>query len=198
VASRKTAKAITRLKRTITYRLIIPVLRAKHPADYTARGVLVGLFIALTPTVGIQMPIVFGLWLVVRALARRWDFNLIVALAWTWATNVFTMAPTYFIFLATGRLLMGEPASLADYRGFSNAVAASDTGVGDWWQALWLRTADLFDAWGLAMFVGSIPWAVTAAWLGYVWSLRLIERARTRRRRRARPVNGLAFKSDGV
>jgi uncharacterized protein (DUF2062 family) len=34
------------------------------------------------------------------------------------------------------------------------------------------------------LFVGSIPWAILSAWLGYRWSLRLVREFRMRRVRR--------------
>ena len=83
-------------------RLIIPVLRSPEAADYTARGVLVGLLVALTPTVGLQMLIVAGVWTMVRVLRPSWDFNVVIGMIWTWLTNVFTAPPIYYAFLITG------------------------------------------------------------------------------------------------
>ena len=40
-----------RLQSVIRRRLIIPLFRSPHPPEYTARGVLIGLFVALTPTI---------------------------------------------------------------------------------------------------------------------------------------------------
>ena len=40
----------------------------------------------------------------------------------------------------------------------------------------------IFEAWGVPMFVGSVPWALLSAWLGYRWSLNLVRRFRGRRR----------------
>ncbi len=50
-----------------------------------------GLAVALTPTIGVQMPVVLLLWLGVRRLRPAWDFNLLVARAWTWLISVATM-----------------------------------------------------------------------------------------------------------
>ena len=54
------------LRRMLRYRLLVPLLRAKHPPEYTARGVFIGLLVAMTPTVGVQMPICLVTWLVLR------------------------------------------------------------------------------------------------------------------------------------
>ncbi len=173
-----------RFRRLIVYRLVLPVLRAKHPPEYTARGVLFGLIVAMTPTVGVQMVIVFAIWFVVRTIRPSWDFNVIIAMVWTWVTNIFTLAPIYYIFLVTGRIMLGEGDDLSGYDAFSTQLAdalASDAGIVE---SLWVYTASLFEIWGLPMFVGSLPWAALSAWLGYRWSLRLITRFRTRREHR--------------
>ncbi len=83
-----------RLKRMVRYRLVTPLQRSRHPPDYVARGVSAGLFWAMTPTIGIQMPMVLLHWLMVRKIGR-WDFNLIHAWAWTWVNNVATVLPVY-------------------------------------------------------------------------------------------------------
>ncbi len=76
-------------------RLVIPVLRSSATPEYTARGVFVGLLVAMTPTVGIQMAIVAVIWAVVRMVRPAWDFNVVVGMLWTWVTNVFTPPPLY-------------------------------------------------------------------------------------------------------
>ena len=57
---------LVRFGRWLRYRFVVPVKRSRHPPQYTARGVAVGLFWAMTPTVGIQMMFVLANWLVVR------------------------------------------------------------------------------------------------------------------------------------
>ena len=83
------------LSRIVHGKLIAPLRRSRHTPEYTARGVLVGLLVALTPTVGVQMPIVFGIWLALRKMYPGWDFNVVVALAWTWVTNAVTAPFVY-------------------------------------------------------------------------------------------------------
>ena len=170
----------TRFRRLILYRLIMPVLRAKTPPEYTARSVLFGMLVAMTPTVGIQMPIVFLIWLPVRYFRPQWNFNVVVAMAWTWVTNVFTLGPIYYVFLVTGRLMLGAEGSLTGYDEFVSMLQKSlETDAGTV-ESLWIYTVDLFRIWGVPMFVGSIPWAIIASWLSYRWSLRLVNRFRRR------------------
>ena len=66
-----------RMQAVVRRRLLIPLFRSPHPPEYTARGVFIGVLVALTPTVGIQMAIVGVLWIALRALHSRFDFNLI-------------------------------------------------------------------------------------------------------------------------
>ena len=117
--------------RLLRLRLMIPILRGRHSPEYTARGVFWGLLAAMTPTVGIQMPIVAAIWLVARRLGPRHNFNLVVALAWTWVTNVFTLPPIYYGFLVTGRLMLGHWDGLPRFETFAgrlDAVLQTDAG----------------------------------------------------------------------
>lgn len=140
--------------------------------------------VAFTPTVGIQMPAVFLLWLLARYLRPAWNFNLVAAIAWTWVTNVFTMAPIYYIFLTTGRILLGRWEKLQGFDLFQDRLANSLTVDASPLDMLWLYTVNLFEQFGLPMFVGSLPWSALAAWLGYRWSYRLVIHIWIRRARR--------------
>lgn len=174
-----------RFRRVILYRLIMPVLRAKTPPEYTARSVLFGLIVAMTPTVGVQMAVVFMIWLPIHYLRPQWDFNVIVAMAWTWVTNIFTLAPIYYVFLVTGRIMLGAEGGLTGYDEFAAMLKkslAADAGIVE---SLWIYTIDLFRVFGIPMFVGSVPWAALSAWLGYRWSLRLVNRFRRRRQEKS-------------
>lgn len=144
---------------------------------------MVGLGVALTPTVGIQMPVVFLVWLFVRRFRRAWDFNLVVALAWTLLTNVFTAPPFYYLFLVTGRLMLGRWDRIRDYETFSERLSNSLDVEAGWLETLWVYSYNLFEKFGAPMFLGSLPWAVLCGWLGYLWTLRLIRRVRERRAR---------------
>ena len=174
-----------RLARAVRYRLVIPIKRSVHTPEHTARGVAVGLALGLTPTIGIQMILCFFAWMATRRLFR-WDFSLIVALAWTWTTNVLTMFPCYYLFYITGQLMLGRLDGVSDYNDF---IIAWDRNVGDeyeigYWEWLWSYTVTLFQGWGVPMLIGCVPWAALGSWLGYVWSLRFVRRHRAARARR--------------
>ncbi len=178
--------------RLVRYRVIIPLKRSRHPPEHTARGVMVGLVWGFTPTVGIQMPLVFVTWLVTRRLIK-WDFSVIIAMAWTWITNVVTIGPIYYAFYLTGQVMLGRGGEATGYSAFrelwdgafrsAGGVDADDTFHSgfDWF---WTYFTEVIGDWGLAMAVGSVPWAVLIGWLGYVWSLRFVIRHREARQRR--------------
>ncbi len=95
------------LGRMVRYRLVIPLKRSMHAPEYTARGVMVGLVWAMTPTVGIQMLAVLLTWLIARKLFK-WDFSVFIGMAWTWSTNFVTAGPVYYLFYLTGQLMLGR------------------------------------------------------------------------------------------
>ncbi len=132
-----------------------------------------GLAVALTPTVGIQLIAVFGLWIMCR-WSRRTDFSLVVALAWVWVTNALTMLPIYYTFYVTGQFMLGRWDDLSGYQGFIDVFQAAfqdDLGFLD---RIWALVRLSAQEQGLAMFVGCIPWATGTAWAGYAWSLKLL------------------------
>jgi len=183
------------IKRLIRLRLVVPLLRGRHPPDYTARGVFYGLLIGLTPTVGIQMPIVLLVWLLLRSLNKEWDFNVIVGMAWVWISNAFTVPPFYYTFFVTGQLMLGRFDDVGGYAAFTRDLASAVPADVGFFELVWVSTVNLFDLFGVPMFVGCIPWAVAGAWIGYKWShslvvghrRRKIERLAARRRSRVNP-----------
>jgi uncharacterized protein (DUF2062 family) len=175
-----------RFERVVRYRLFIPLKRNPHPPEHTARGVMIGIAWAMTPTVGIQMPLVLGTWLLARRLLR-WDFSLLAALAWTWITNVFTLVPTYYVFFLTGQVMRGRVHDLAGYDGFLKLWHAVEKPSIHSWDSIvgWFGT--ILQGWGVSMLVGCVPWAIASAWIGYVWSLAFVRRYRARRAAKSGP-----------
>ena len=174
-----------RLKRASRFKLVIPLKRSVHSPEHIARGVAVGLAWALTPTVGIQMGFCFMTWVIAKRIFK-WDFHLLVSLAWTWFTNVITLLPSYYLFFLTGQLLLGRFDDLSGYNEFilsydKNVAAA---GLEGYWEGLWVSAVLLFEGWGIPMLIGCLPWAVLGSWGGYVWSLKFIKRYRKAKNRR--------------
>jgi uncharacterized protein (DUF2062 family) len=169
-----------RFHRLLRYRLVVPILRTRHEPEYTARGVLAGVVIGLTPTVGVQMPIVLGVWAIVKGAIPGWNFSLIAALAWVWLSNVFTIVPLYFGFLVTGRLLMGDFDAVPGYETFSRELMAALHVKAHGADGFWAQTRNLFELYGLPMLIGCLPWAVLGGWGGYAWTLTFLRRRRRR------------------
>ncbi|MDC0033648.1 DUF2062 domain-containing protein [Alphaproteobacteria bacterium] len=173
------------LGRNIRYRLVIPLQRSVHTPEYTARGVAVGLAWGLTPTVGIQMIFVFFSWVIGRRLFG-WDFSLILAMAWTWTTNVVTLVPCYYVFYMTGQIVLGRFNDLTGYGEFIkffDSQAVDDAMLG-YWETIWANMVMVFEGWGLPLVIGCLPWSALGAWAGYVWSLRFLIRHRAKKEKR--------------
>ncbi len=181
----------TRFMRMLRLRLVVPLLRARHDPEYTARGVFIGVAFGLTPTVGIQIPMVMVAWAAVRAIAPKWNFNMIVAIAWVWLSNVFTLGPLYYGFLVTGRLMMGHHDAVPGYQTFSkelsNALSVDAGGL----EGFWDQTVNLFELYGVPMLIGCVPWALIWGWIGYKWTLVYLHRRR-RRAAEKRALRGTA------
>jgi uncharacterized protein (DUF2062 family) len=177
-------RQLRRLQILVRRRLIIPLFRSPHPPEYTARGVFIGLLIALTPTFGIQMALVGVIWIALRAIHSRFDFNLIVALAWTWVTNAVTAPFVYYVYIVTGDVMLGRWEELRGFATFADRFQQSlptDAGA---FHTVWLYIVNLFEVFGVPMFVGSVPWTVLGGWLGYRWSLKFTRLYQARRARR--------------
>ncbi|MBL8659591.1 MAG: DUF2062 domain-containing protein [Rhodospirillales bacterium] len=186
------------MSRLLHFRLIVPLKRSPHPPEYTARAVMVGLFWAATPLVGIQMYLVLMTWLVARR-SSRFDFSLLIAAAWTWVTNIFTMGPTYYVFYLTGKLMTGQLSAARGYQHFVDkfqAVLAQHEGFID---KLYASVAMIAHDQGVPMLIGSVPWAIVSAWLGYHLTLRYVHRRRRARsaRRHALWLKRAAAKAAG-
>ncbi|TDQ83153.1 hypothetical protein A8950_1438 [Dongia mobilis] len=178
-----------RLNRYIRYRLVTPMLRAKHPAAYSARSVLVGVVCGLMPVIG-QSTVVLLVWLVARRF--NWGFNVVMAALWTFISNPLTTAPMFYTFYVTGQVMLGNWNDLSGFDRFSaftHHLIADELGFRE---QVSLVFRMLFLDWGLAMWTGFIPWAILCGWLGYRWSLRLIIAYRAMREKRMARRRALA------
>ena len=143
--------------------------------DSVAGGVAIGLFSGLVPG-PLQM-------LTAALLAVPLKKNLPVALAVTFYTNPFTIAPLYLLAFSYGRFLMGA----------GNHAVRIEPFVWDW--TAWFDSAQALAHWtislGPPLAVGLVALALTLAAAGYFavqlsWRVYVVLawRARARRRRR--------------
>lgn len=170
-----------RASRFARYRLLTPLLRARHPAEYSARSVLVGVVCGLMPIIG-QSTIVLAVWLIARRF--NWNFNVVIAALWTFISNPLTTPFMFYGFYVTGQVMMGH---WNDLSGFDRFVSLSRDLVNDelgLWDQIKLISRLLFLDWALAMWVGFIPWGALCGWLGYRWSLKAIHAYRHVREKR--------------
>jgi len=172
-----------RLARLFRFRLIVPILRSRHSPEHTARGVMVGLICACLPSPIGQMGIAFAVWVVARRLFK-WDFSVIQGVAWTWLTNVFTAAPCYYTFFLTGQILLGRWDDLGGYDSFVQTFTTTMSSETGFLEALAAVGKLVVLEWGLAMWVGAIPWAAVLGWVGYRVSLRFVIAYRLARAKR--------------
>ncbi len=171
------------LARLIRYRLHIPVLRSSHPPEHTARGVMMGLIWAFVPLFGIQMAGVLLSWTIASRMTG-WPFALIPAVAFTWVTNILTIVPVYYVYYITGQLMLGHWNDIAGYDAFAALFASTAPADAGFFEAIWAWFQALLTYWGVPIVLGSIPWTIGIAWLGYRSSLRFIRAYRRRRAER--------------
>ncbi|OPZ76095.1 MAG: hypothetical protein BWY78_01477 [Alphaproteobacteria bacterium ADurb.Bin438] len=167
---RKTYTLWQTLKRVLQYRLIIPMKRSNKPPEFTARATFVGVFLAMNPMVGVQMYLCFLVWLFSKHLLKK-DFSLPIACAWTWITNVFTMIPTDYVFFVTGKYILGE-RELYSYSYFFDTFKESFKDNMTLLENVKVMIDIFVKDWGVAMFVGAVPWMIVSSLLGYFISYR--------------------------
>ena len=188
------------MKRVAKYRLLIPIKRSKHPPEYTARGVAVGMAWALTPSIGIQMVFCFITWLVAKKVFK-WDFSVLIAMAWTWTTNVVTAIPCFYLFFVTGQIILKGFDDLSGYEEFSRQWEALVSQGSDmsYFESLWREMSIAAEVWGVPLLLGCLPWSVLGGLSGYYLSLRCIRshRAAKQRRRLQQKTTAIENLTDG-
>lgn len=159
--------------RTIRYRLVIPMLRTRSSPEYLARGTMLGLILAFTPTTGLHSTLVLAIWFVADRIFK-WEFSVILALAWVWVANVFTVVPIYYLLYVTGQAMLGRLGSHSGYAQFTHLWQRMHVGDLSLWQEVELMTKIMVKDWGLSMCLGSIPWAAITGALGYWLTLKAV------------------------
>ena len=131
-----------------------------------ALGIGVGMFVGLTPTVGVQTIIVVSL----AALTRRFCyFNVGAACATTYVSNPVTMVPMYYGWYRLGALFVPGYEADVDFDPLVNAET---------WSAWWTAMVALSTSIGIPMMVGSLLTAVPGGVLAYGFARRMIRKLR--------------------
>lgn len=172
-----------RMGRLSRLKLLIPLKRSPHSPEYSARGVAVGMFWALTPLIGIQMYLCLMTWLLAKQ-TKGLRFSLMIACAWTWVSNVFTMLPIYYVFYITGQIMIGNWGNISGYETFIVSFQFAFAENIGFWDSMIELMALLAREVGVAMGVGCLPYAIIGGWLSYRISLKYVKQRRVRRAKR--------------
>jgi hypothetical protein len=153
-------------------RILLRVLSALDDTPQRiALGTAVGIFIGLTPTVGIQM-------LLVLLVAPLLPFNRVSALVTVYISNPVTMVPMYYLNYKVGTLFF---AARFTYAQFGQVFGAR------WQESL---RALVFEV-GKPLVVGSLIVALAAALVTYpsmLWFVNYLRRSSATARRAANPL----------
>ena len=139
-----------------------------------ALGVAIGVFVALTPTVGFQM-IIAGI------LAKLFRANWVIAAPMAWLTNPATAPPYFYATYRLGAMMMGfeENYSVSE-KIFALAEKATHGDMFTFFQEMFKLTHDIL----LPLWLGSIMVAMIAGLATYPIILRMVAGYREGRRMR--------------
>ena len=106
---------------------------------------------------------------------------MVLGIAYTWVTNVFTMIPVYYIFYVTGQIMRGNFNEISGYSHLAGIVRETFIGDLSFIDKWLLLFKILLKDWGVSMAVGCLPWAIVSAIVGYYLTLKF-EKYRLERR----------------
>ena len=171
-SQRKSALFVRRLK-IVLRRWLRRILFQKDTPESIAAGAALGTFIALTPTVGLQMIIAVALATVARV-------NKVAAALLCWITNPLTIPPIYYGCYRLGLLLM------PDYRlkdvGEKFDKLANAESLKAYIDTMTKLGVEVY----VPMFVGSLILGTIFGFLAYPVTLRAVKVSRARRAQWAR------------
>lgn len=147
---------------------------------YIALGAAIGMFVGLTPTVGMQMALVLLIWTIVRPLFR---FNKMAAVMAVYVSNPLTVVPLYWFNYRVGTLYFPSTITRKEFV----AIFQYDS-LPEWWESLKMLFVDV----GVPLIAGSLVVATIGGLITYPVVLRLFTRLRNQEaRERQRTTGGL-------
>ena len=175
---------INTFKAKFNQHIIIPVIESHSPVKEAALGSAIGMFLGMTPTVGIQMWMVFMSWITAKYVFRS-KFDLMIATAMVWLSNPLTMGPLYYLFLVTGAWffnLVGISDVVMSYQSFAHKLNlitsnADFSTVEKFLAGVHFMIFDL----GYPMVIGSLFWAIPLALLSYAVTLKYLKQYRIKK-----------------
>jgi uncharacterized protein (DUF2062 family) len=175
------------IEKLITEKLINPVLHSNAPVSEVSLGVAFGVFLGLTPTVGVQMYLVALVWSIYRYIFGR-HFSLPVGVAMVWISNPLTMVPLYYLFLVTGYRLL-ETQNGISYELFTEYLGHISSTEGTWEMIVAGASFLLVDL-GWPMIIGSLVYAVPGFIISYFMTKRIV----TSHRKSKASLAGISYK----
>lgn len=165
----------TRCKNFFYQKLFEPILKSKDSPQFVALGAAIGMFIALTPTVGIQMTLVLFV-----AFIPGLHFNIPVAMAMVWLSNPFTMWFLYYAFYKIGLFCMGRVGD--DWNQFRIKVDEILTQIENlpWLEKLYEGVHGFFLLglnYAIPMWIGSLLVATILGGLTYPLTLKILKKS---------------------
>jgi len=150
------------MRDTVWKNLIAPLSFSSNPPWFDARGVAIGLLVALGVPIGAHTVVLGMLLLLVR-------FNFPVAFAVTWVVNPFTVIPLYYGYYVAGCFLLGDSPSMG-MEGFREMMAPV-LNADNFLQALklfLLSDLRILERWMAAAAVFSVAVAAVGYFASYV------------------------------
>jgi hypothetical protein len=149
--------------------LLRHVLMLDDTPHHIAMGVAVGMFIGMTPTVGIQMILVMIFAFLSKPL---FHFNRVAALITVYISNPVTMLPIYWFDYKVGTFFVERTVSRDEFQ----QIFEYD-GFAEWWQTI----VDLFVEIGWPLAAGTAVVATVSGVVSYpiiLWLVRTFQRRR--------------------
>ncbi len=171
---------LERARQAVYDHFVLPFRQSHDPPGEVAWGASIGVFVGLTPTVGVQIYSMTVLWLLLRYVVR-FRFNLTIAMATVWVTNPVTTLPLYFLFFETGDLLqtlVGQDPLGMTFATFKAELARAGADYEGWVRWLLVAGQYVIVEFGWPLVLGSMVYAVPSAVLAYPVTYVLLRRYR--------------------
>ncbi|QDU05264.1 hypothetical protein V6x_50000 [Gimesia chilikensis] len=146
--------------------LLRSILMLDDSAHSIALGTAIGMFIALTPTVGIQMLMVVCVAFLTRPLFR---FNQVASLITVYISNPLTIVPIYWFDYKVGTLFVGGSLTQKDF-----ARILEFEGFSGWWETVKQLLLEV----GSPLIIGSLVVGTFFGLITYPIMLRLLKHLR--------------------
>ena len=148
--------------------LLRTILMLDDTPHSIALGTAIGMFVGMTPTVGVQMLIVLGIAFLTRPF---FHFNRVAGVLTVYVTNPLTIVPVYWFNYCVGTLFVEQRVSYEHF-----AAILQYEGFEQWW----VTVSRLLSEVGLPLLTGSLIVAVICSLATYPAMIWLISRVRHR------------------